>query len=465
MPVLVLEKGGRQSALQILSSMQPADTTSDIGEAMLLAADLVEKGNVVVLSDFIYTEGQDPLIAQRAITSKGAEIELVDVSGEADNTGIIDLVVGRHTSKVKLKNFNKKEKEVTLLISNQGKGTKYKRTIPARSVEIIDFETPAGLTKLTIEEKDDFMGDNQAFISSPQNRKVKTLLVTNREKSYLKTALLSSPDIGLSVYNPPVIPSLDFDVIIINEINPKFLVPGFFSDIRDKVSEGAALVITAQDNMKSLGFDLPVELNSTKGASRAKTKIVNQLTKDIDFGVVSKYYTAEAKAGAITLVEADDFSPLIAIREQDKGAVVYYGLFDDYSDFKTLTSYPIFWNTLMGFLTQTENINDYNTKTGRLYSVNEQKVKTPGGVLETNKVFLDRAGFYEFDKRTIAASLLNEKESDVSKTNILSEKGGQLFIDEELREKQKEELQRFIVTFILLMVLLEILYIKRRGDI
>ena len=119
----------------------------------------------------------------------------------------------------------------------------------------------------------------------------------------------------------------------------------------------------------------------------------------------------------------------------------------------------------MGFLTQTENINDYNTKTGRLYSVNEQKVKTPGGVLETNKVFLDRAGFYEFDKRTIAASLLNEKESDVSKTNILSEKGGQLFIDEELREKQKEELQRFIVAFILLMVLLEILYIKRRGDI
>lgn len=464
-PLLVLERGGKQKALQILSTIRPKDTTTNLGEAMLLAADLVKRGKVVVLSDFLYTEGQDPLIAQRAIIAKGAEVELVDVSGEAENIGIINLLVEKRNSKVTVKNFNQKEEEITVLVSNKGKGTKYDRAIPARSVEVIEFETPTGLTKITVEEKDDLMADNEAFISAPENKQVKTLLITNRDKSYIKTALLSSADIDLTVYKPPVIPSLDFDVIIIYEVNSQFLVPGFFSDIKEKVSEGTKVVIAAQDDLAKLNLDLPVKLKEVKGASRANTKITNQLTKDIDFGVMSKYFEAEAKNETITLVEADDFSPLIAMKEQNNGMIIYYGLFDDYSDFKSLTGYPIFWNNLIGFLTLTENINDYNTKTGKVESIIEQTVETPDGAVKTNKLFFDKTGIYEFGGRKIAANLLSEKESDVAKTVSLSEEGSYLLVDEELREKQKKELRNMIIAFALFMLCLEIIYIKRRGDL
>ncbi len=464
-PVLVLEKGGKQKALQTLSTIQPKDTPSNLGEAMLLAADIVERGKVVVLSDFIHTEGQDPLIAQRAITSKGAEIELVDVSGEAENFGIIDLLIDKHKAEVKIKNFNKEEKKLTLLISNKGKGTEYKRTVPARSVEIIEFDTPAGLTRLSIKEKDDLMVDNEAFISAPENKKISTLLVTNREKSYLQTALSASPDIDLTIYEPPVIPKLDFDVIIFYSVNTDFLMPSFFPEIKEKVDAGAAFIVVVQDDLSKLNFDLPVEIKKSKGTSKANTKIVNQLTRDLDFGVVSKYFEADAKNNTITIVEADDSSPLITLKEQNDGMIIYYGLFDDYSDFKSLTGYPIFWNNLLSFLTKTENINDYNTKTGKIESINKQKVNTPSGTIETSKLFFDKTGFYELSQRTIAANLINEKESDVSKKESFSEKSSTLFIDEEAKEKQKKELQQLIIAFALFMVFLEMLYIKYRGDI
>ncbi|MBI4141669.1 hypothetical protein HY484_01965, partial [Candidatus Woesearchaeota archaeon] len=183
------------------------------------------------------------------------------------------------------------------------------------------------------------------------------------------------------------------------------------------------------------------------------------------FTTTASYFGAESKKGAITFASADDKTPLIVYGEKKKGKIVYYGILDDTSDFKTLPSYPIFWNSLINFMVGTEDIKDFNFKTGKIVTINEQKVKTPSSSLTTSKLLMDEAGIYEFDNKKYAVNLISEKESDISLPSKVEEQKER----EQLLERESKEhdfnLEFPILLLVFLFMITEFFYIKIRGDI
>ena len=78
---------------------------------------------------------------------------------------------------------------------------------------------------------------------------------------------------------------------------------------------------------------------------------------------------------------------------------------------------------------------------------------------------MDDVGIYEFDNKKIAVNLLDEKESDVGlPSKVESQQERKRLLERESRE-QDFNLEFVILLLVFLFMLIEFLYIKRRGDV
>ncbi len=487
-PLIVLEDENSEIALDVISKIKPRATTTNLGDAMLLAKDILgdKPGRIIVFSDFLATEGPDIEVVKTALLSEDKIISFVDVSKNAKNVGVIKLEVGKYSTKVYIKNFNKEAKDVVIKIVKDNKViTQTKVKIASNSIENFVFDTPVGISKIELEPKDDLEVDDVAYIATPPKIKNSVLLITNEKSSNLELALQAAKDVEINIVNPPIltintkkekIEPYKHDVIIvykINNVNKRDgIVPGTFEDIEEYVEKGGNLVIAAQDDLREINTRglQPVDLkNKINKPTKVCVETINQITKQFEkekcFTTSASYFGAEAKKGAITFASADDATPLIVYGENKKGKVVYYGILDDTSDFRTLPSYPIFWNLLINFMVGAENIKDFNYKTGKIVTINEQKVKTPSSSLTTSKLLMDEVGIYEFDNKKIAINLLSEQESDINlPSKVEKQKEREQLLERESKEQDFNlELPVLLVAF--LFMLTEFFYIKRRGDI
>ena len=484
-PLIALESQNSEIALDTLSKIKPRSTTTNIGDALLLAKDILgdKPGRIVVFSDFIATEGPDLEVVRAALSSEDKIVDFVDVSNKAKNTGIIRLEVGKYSTKVYIKNFNNEGVQKTIKILKDSKViTQTSVKIAPNSVENFIFDTPAGISRIELEPKDDLEVDDAAYLATPPKTRIAVLLVTNeKEKTNLELALESGKGIELSVVRPPVltittkkekIDPYKQDVIILYKIRKGEIVPGTFEDMEEYAQKGGNLVIAAQDGLNEFNTR---DANVVEVKSRVSkpTKVcvetINQITKQFErercFTTAASYFAAEAKKGAIIFASADDKTPLIVYGGKERGRVAYYGIMDDSSDFKTLPSYPIFWDLLVNFMVGAEDIKDFNLKTGKIVTINEQKVRTPSSSLTTSKLLMDEAGIYEFDGKKFAVNLLDEKESSISLPSKIDNKKGR----EELLERKSKEhdfnLEIPILLLVFLFMMAEFIYIKRRGDL
>ncbi len=487
-PLIVLENENSEIAIDVLSKIRPRATTTNLGDTLLLAKDILgdKPGRIVVFSDFLSTEGPDIGVVRTALSSEDKIVEFIDVSNNAKNVGITKLEPTKYTTKVYVKNFNNEPAQRNIKIVRDDKViTQTKVTIAPKSIENFIFDTPAGVSRIELEPKDDLEVDDAAYIATPPKIKNTVLLITNEKSSNLELALGAAKDIELNVVNPPVltintkkekIEPYKHDVIIeykINNVNKREgIVPGTFDDIESYVEKGGNLIIAAQDDLKEINMkSLPVvELkNKVTKATKVCVETINQITKQFEkercFTTASIYFGADANKNTITFASADDKAPLIVYGEKKKGKVVYYGIMDEASDFKTLPSYPIFWNSLVNFLVGSEDIKEFNLKSGKIATINEQKVKTPSSSLTTSKLLMDETGIYEFNSKKYAVNLLDEKESDI---NLPSKVEGKKEREELIEGQIKEHifnLELTVLILVFLFMLTEFLYIKRRGDL
>ncbi|MBI2652221.1 BatA domain-containing protein [Candidatus Woesearchaeota archaeon] len=487
-PLIVLENENTEIALDVLSKIKPRATSTNLGDALLLAKDILgdKPGRIIVFSDFLSTEGPDIEVVKTTLSSENKIVDFVDVSNKASNIGITKLEVAKYNTKVYVKNFNNEAKQVTIRIVKDNKViTQTKVSIAPNSIENFIFDTPAGISKVEIEPKDDLDADDAAYIATPPKIKNSVLLITNEKSSNLELALEAAKDVELNVVNPPVltintkkqkIEPYKHDAIIVYKINNankrEGIVPGTFEDIEEYVEKGGNVIIAAQDDLKEINMkDLPtVELkNKINKPTKVCVETINQITKQFEkercFTATSYYFGAEAKKGAITFASADDKTPLIVYGEKKKGKIAYYGILDDTSDFKTLPSYPIFWNSLINFMVGAEDIRDFNHKTGKIFTIGEQKVKTPSSTLTTSKLLMDEVGIYEFDNKKFAVNLLDEKESDVNlPSKIEKQKEREKLLERESKEHDFN-IELIVLILVFLFMLTEFFYIKIRGDI
>ena len=472
-PIVLLEDENADNAQTILAKLTAKSTGSNLGDAMLQAKEILKgrAGKVIVLSDFANSNGPDIFATKRVLTASKIDVVFVSISNSARNIGFTSLKLDKNNAQVFIKNFNTKEEKTRIKVIQDGKviSTSDEMTILPRSVEAFVFSTPQGITKLEIDKEDDFDADNVIYLSVPYRKKIKTLLVTDVKKSSIEDALTSSEDVEIEkkYFTPDRTGLSSYDIVILSQFQ---YVPGTFYDLSAYAKSGGNVIVAAQDNMNSIDFaDIPlvkfdkvIETPSTVCAS-----VINQFTKQFDkekcFARTSKYFKAEQVPDTAVIASADG-SPIFVLREKDNGKVFYYGLFDDSSDFKTLPTFPIFWNSLINFLVKSEDINDFNIRTGKIIQITEQAVKTPSGSITTDAIVIDDIGIYEFNSRKYAANLLDEKESDVSSGKDFEKENSKFLVTVDKKEKELY-LSLFLMIAVSLLLAFEIFYLKRRGDV
>jgi hypothetical protein len=113
-----------------------------------------------------------------------------------------------------------------------------------------------------------------------------------------------------------------------------------------------------------------------------------------------------------------------------------------------------------------EPLSELNRPTGtRLQFGSETRVGTPSGTVTATTVELDRTGFYGVGERRYGVSLVSEAESDVRATS-LEARADQTGVP--VREETRlvpRPVTEFVAGAALLLTLVELAYLRRRGDL
>jgi len=450
---IILEDETKNQALSLIQAIEPKDTKTNLESALYEAESLLgdKKGRVIVISDFIVQDINELLKAKRILLSKGIDVKFISTWNKAKNIGIIDLNVNKYNTVAYVKNFNDNDAEIITALVKDGNVLETKsKKITADSIEIFNFETPTGISEVTINSDDDFKLDNTAYISAPLKKQIDVLLITNAKTSYLMKALQSSKDVNLKITEPPIVQGIDSsEIIIINDINRNLILPGTIEEISREVENGKSVIITAQDDINQMGISwlLPVKLNEKGNNTKVCVKLINKFTKQFEdnkcFTTLARYFKATPKNNTISIIKADDSSPLVVLEKRGEGNIIYYGIIDEESDFKTQTSYPIFWNDLLNFLAETGDINDYNFRIDEKLSIN-------------------KAGIYDNGNK-IAVNLLDEDESDIARETMSFDNDE--FVSGISQENVVLNFNIYLIIFAIIIMFFEIFYIKVRGDL
>ncbi len=453
-PILALEDVRAGTLNSYINRLESTDDTTDLSSAMALAAEILnnKKGRVVVISDFAYSKGVNPVVAKNLLESKGIPVDFINTRGEnlKNNVGFVDMILRGDEVNLYLKNYNSFDKKVDVKFG--GDTTSF--NLKSGSVEPIVFKLVDNLTKAEILDKDDFMVDNDLLIYRPYNDKIKVLLISNNPSKYLKAVLNSIDGVVLTVAEPPIIPNEDFDVYIFDGVDVNKLVVDNYGSVMRKVrDEGKNAIIIGQNNINKIDFEglIPIKFKELINSGTLSVDYNNKYNKDIDFGNVKRIFSFDGEG--VNIVSYNG-TGVITLFNLGKGKVVYYGILDTESDFKITLGYPIFWNGLIYSLVGRGDLNEVNLKTGSLIELgNESKV-------------LDRKGIYKISDKTVVVNLLNQIESDVN-VNFTSK--DVKFVNDGKLEKSKSkvdhDLEIYLAALVLMLLLFEFFYIKFRGEI
>ena len=455
-PVLALHNVRRGELLDYLNSVKSTDDISDISSAITFAGELLPegKGRVVVLSDFVQTKGVPFDVAKNVVEASGIHVDLVSTKlSDRKNVGFIDAVIVENNINLYIKNFNNDPVDVQL-VSN---GVSKELHIGSRSVEPYVFSLDSGDREIELIAEDDFKVDNRVYLSKPFADKIKVLLITNGDPKFIKAALNSIPNIDLSIGNPPIVPKGDYDIYILSDLNKGEVLPGTFDDILNKIEDGKSVIIVPQIDLKQIdtGDLLPFNIGGISPGGLVVTDQVTEFSKDLDFGNVGRYLeVSDFNPGYVSIASVNNNS-IMGVIDKVNGKIFYYGIFDDESDFKLSPDYPVFWNSLIGFLSGRVDLNDINLKTGSILDISNKST------------VLDKVGFFNLGNSRLAVNLLDAKESDINYVPAVEDikKISSSLKLEPVRADYESKLEGFLIFLALFLVIVEIIYIKYRGEI
>jgi len=252
------------------------------------------------------------------------------------------------------------------------------------------------------------------------------------------------------------------------------------------INGGGKVIFIASDGLAAQGADLelqkllPVRTSNIIETERGLQMKVNQstrLTDDLalDEIAVYKYLNATPRLGTTSLVVADKGTPMLAFGTVGEGTVVYVGFSDQlgegaWNNFHNLPDFPVFWFKLVGWLGGSGDISEYNLKTGAVSTLaKEQQITTPDGTENTKRVLYSSAGLYEVAGRTIAVNLYNDKESDttIDATDVMERASSkdEPSVVRATTYESKNYLDTIMIALVLLLVILELYIIKKRGEL
>jgi len=475
-PVVILRESPRQTASEALSQLTKRSGEADLSSAILLATKyLGEGGRIVVISDFSYFTGDNPEVVAGIARGSGIDVQLVPVSGGRENAGIVDGWFDGTDYNTMIHNYNEEDKTLTLTVTTNNKEVLTKtRTISPQSSELFIIQhLPEGKTTISLTPEDDFLVDNTAHIIIPSTLKKKVLHVSDGESPSLVALLLFEPAVKTDPVSPDSLGACEFSdygIVILTKVSP---VDG----LTDYVKSGGVLVVLASDNLKNSDL-LPVTLRGIANRTTLDILSENPLTENLDSNIeITRHLVASARQGAIVLVEAGDESPIVAYWNIGRGRVIYLGFAEPgespydpldpevWNSFHATPTYPLFWQNLIEWSTGSIDINEFNLRAGTVKQYpTPVTIKTPTSNITTETVLFDEVGFYTMPQGEVAVNLYSKDESDIAKTMNLTIAETRIRYAPGITETAKE-LDKYLIAAGILFILLELYYLRWRGEL
>ncbi|MFK8212810.1 vWA domain-containing protein [Haloferax volcanii] len=458
---VVLRRGSATDARAALDGLQAGDAPGDLRSAITAAASVAgEDARVVVLSDF--ADDSPWSDAVREARARGLVVELQQFAGGgAGNVGIVDRRFSGANVTVTVKNYGDSAATRTLSLA----GTTREVRMDPGDVATATLPVPAGGGRVELSPGDAFPTDDALYVAAPENASVDVLVLTNDENRYLTAALSVIPEVSLTVDNPPTAVSTDYDVVIYSNVNPGRLLAGNVEAGREIVADGGGVAIQAQEESPSYGDLRLVSQGSVGTNPTIGTVESHPITRDITFPPPTEYVAGDLRSGQ-SLVNTTDGTSLVAVERRGAGRVLYYGFMEDSSAFKYNYQYPVFWKRSVFYLAGRSTLSELNRATGgSLAAGANQTVETPAGEATGPEVRLDDAGFYRVGDGRFAASLLSEAESDVAAAPL---DGASAPADYPTRVEEREvpdPLTEWAALVALTATMVELAYLRRRGDL
>ncbi len=495
-PVVILQDAGASGTNDVLEKLQPKATVVDLSMAISSGMRLLsdEGGRIIVISDFTNWDGDDPVTAKSLAESYGLKLTFVKVGKSADNVGIINgwLEAGDsgYTYNCIIKNYKGTSEKAKIEISANGNDDVSKTMtldIPARSTkQFMLTNLGTGITKVNLANADSLMVDNTAYISIPKTTEQRILLISDYTKLPSKTALSLIPNTETTIANSLTSDVNKYDVIIIANKDTALtkdeiaILDGYIN------KNGGKVVFIASDALAPdvADFDLfkllpvkPLEVTDETDGVSLEVVQATRLTEDMKFDEVAvyKYLNVTPRSDSTSLVATENNIPILTYQPIGDGTVVYFGLNDAlgedaWGNFHNLPEYPVFWAKLIGWLGGAGDISDYNVKTGAITALSKaQDYTAPSGAMSGNRVLYDEIGIYEVAGKRIAVNLYNDRESDttVDASDVIERSLSKTepSVVRATTYTAKKDLDIYLIAGAFLLMLLEILIIRKRGEL
>ncbi|ETA69204.1 N-terminal double-transmembrane domain-containing protein [Methanolobus tindarius DSM 2278] len=493
-PVTIIEEANAQATYDALESMQAQATvaymSSAISAAMRILSD--QGGNIVVVSDFASWNGDDPVNSMKLAESYGLNVQFLLVGREADNIGIIQGTIevedGKYNYNGVIKNYQNSRQTIDVEIENldSGKTSSTSLAIPARSTKQLRLTNlGTGITEVRILDDDSLAADNTAYISIPKISDRQLLFVTDVDDLPSKIALSLIPTITVKELEGVPGDLSDYSIIVIAN-KERALASNEISLLSTYLNAGGKVVFIASEALSSENAKtelvellpvMPESVEDTDGGVTLEVVQDTRLSENIKYDEVAmyKYLNVTERIESTTLVATEDDVPMLVYGPVGDGTSVYLGINDiagedAWNNFHNLPEYPVFWSKLAGWLGGTGSVQDYNLKTGTVSALaKEQEIQTPSTTDTVSRVLYDEVGVYQVAGKEIAVNLYTDKESDttlegddvIERSQADDEPG----IVRESSYTAKNYLDTYMIIIVFALVILELLVIRKRGEL
>ncbi|WP_276271710.1 vWA domain-containing protein [Haloarcula litorea] len=443
-----------------LTELRVTDSGGDLRGAISQAAALVgENARIVVLSDFA---GDDWTSAVTTARSREISVSLRQFAGGGTaNVGFVDRTFSQASVTLSVKNYGDEAVTRTVSLGDRQETLR----LGSGDVGTVTLPVPAGRSRARLSPGDGFPTDDSVAIAAPEDPTVDVLVLTNDRNRYLTTALSVVDQVELTVDSPPTTVADGYDVVIYSNVDPDSLLPGNVEAGREVVAEGGGVAIQAQSDVPAQYGDLLlIEPGGVRTGATVGTTRQSELTRGIDFQPPDEYVSGSLARGT-ALVTLGDGTPLLATDERNGGRVLYYGYIEEQSSFKFNYQYPVFWKRAAFHLADRRPLSALNYATGDRVRLDAERVEGPDGAVAGPTVTLRRQGFYAGANRSVSASLLDERESDVAAAPLAAREGPTGNLTREEQRTVPRRLTEFAAVGALLLALVELAYLGRRGDL
>ncbi len=340
----------RNELRRAINAAEPRDTTTNLRDALLLAASVVGSGLQIGGSRiYVLSDGAFPALDD--IDPRGAEIQFVKFGERSENVGIVAMDVrrsfkdnGGYQMFVAARNYSPEAKKCNIeFYRNEALIDVRPLELPAadktlgysEKAEVVEkLPEATGILRARLDLTDDLDADNEAYSQLSARRDVTVLLVTEGNL-YLEKALNLDPRIQLSTVTPSAYNGQGgFDVVVFENYGPKAPGPGNHLYINCGGSTAPVEVTGKLKEGTILDWDRAHPV--LRYVKLSKLNLQDALT-------------ADRKPWGVQLAENEQ-GTIIAVGEHNGVKSAYVGFPLLKSEFPLRVAFPIFFNNMVQWL-------------------------------------------------------------------------------------------------------------------